>query len=547
MTQIPIGAQLSPVDLPPPPPNADPREPSPTLTPRQRGSRTPQRSRSPLTSRDVSPVRPLGTGRLHSGELGSSPPPTGPTLYHPIPRSTSGTGGAGGGTPSSAVPVPIHSHHLSSRPSSPSSIHSSGSAIFERDIEFPPVSSLSLNPNPTHQQQQHTLNHKSSRLSHLSHGSTLDHTVPAVLDDAVEALTASNNIDENGLSRGFEGLEIEAPAPSITSAGTGTGMARQSSSSLPGMPPSRKVSLGPGGVGSSSGPISSGAAIHSRSPSPISVTSGTSSIASPATSPPILGQFNTQQAAGVTGGQISPTSGEHGLSATVPRPAMPQRISTGPQVPGGWAFGGAPAANASSAASQTAPVQNTIPESAVIAEERASSPSSDGSNNAFQALTPSSLPSHISPNKNNKHRISYLSYNDLLLSVPTKVTSLEDITSGNLSPDHLPGTISPSMSTRSPVMTPHNPISPNLGGSGILGDNSPNPAAILSGGSRSNSISTPPVVGAGPGKTLQPKSSFDGHRPTSLGGLGLGEGEWERQGLGKGLEQRLEEVAQNQN
>ncbi|WVW82157.1 hypothetical protein I302_104163 [Kwoniella bestiolae CBS 10118] len=499
MTQIPAGAQLSPVDLPPPPPGADPREPSATLTPRQRGSRTPQRSRSPLASRDASPVRLGGQGRTHSGELGSSPPSltsisgTGSALQQPIPKSTSGT-------PSPSVPIQTHSHHLS-RPSSPSSIHSSGSAIFERDIEFPPVASLSLNPNPTHQQQHHTLNHKSSRLSHLSHGSALDHTVPAVLDDAVEALTAGG---ADGLSRGFEGLEIEAPAPSTI--GVGAGMARQPSSGLP-----RKISSGP----------QSGNNIHSRSPSPISIASKTSSIASPATSPPILGQLNTQQQGGLPGhgqSQLSPTAGEQGFPGTVPRPAMPQRISTGPQVPGGWAFGGGSSAGATSLPAQA--------ESAVAADDRTSSPTSDSPNNAFQTLTPTSLPSHISPNKN-KHRISYLSYNDLLLSVPTKVTSLEDITSGNLSPDHLPGTVSPSMSTRSPTMSPHNPLSGDL-----------SPITTTGPGA------TPPPQG----KQVQPKSSFDGHsqRPGALGGLGFGEGEWEREGLGKGLEQRLEEVAQGQ-
>ncbi|WWC58502.1 uncharacterized protein I303_101045 [Kwoniella dejecticola CBS 10117] len=491
MTQTPLGAQLSPVDLPPPPPGSDPREPSPTLTPRQRGgSRTPHRPHSPLASRDASPVRPIGQGRSHSSELGTSPPSANlPPLQHPIPKSS--------GTPSSSIPI-HHAPHLSSRPSSPSSIHSSGSAIFERDIEFPPVASLST-PN-----QPHTLNHKSSRLSHLSHGSTLDHTVPAVLDDAVEALTASTD----GLSRGFEGLEIEAPAP----APNGIGMARQSSSSLP-----RKIS--------SSGPHP---LLHSRSPSPVSVNS---SIASPATSPPILGQLHIQQAPGGVPGQsqVSPTAGigESGLPGTVPRPAMPPRMSTGPQVPGGWmsAFGGVNSQPASTSPVQPEPINTATATSREPLDEHASSPNSDGSNSAPNStLTPSSIPSHISPNKN-RHRISYLSYNDLLSAVPTKVTSLEDITSGNLSPDHLPGTVSPSMSTRSPTISPHNPLSPSL-----LGEQSP-------------------AVGAGatsPPKSLQPKSSFDAHRSASLGGLGLGEGEWEREGLGKGLEQRLEEVAQGQ-
>ncbi|WVF70815.1 hypothetical protein IAT40_005609 [Kwoniella sp. CBS 6097] len=568
MTLVPPGAQLAPVDLPPPPPQADPREPSATLTPRQRGSRTPQRSRSPLSSRDASPVRP-NQARSQSSELGSPPP-----LQHPVPRSS------GLGTPSASVP--IHGHHLS-RPSSPSSIHSSGSAIFERDIELPPVASLSLNPNPPH--QAHTLNHKASRLSHLSHGSALDHTVPAVLDDAVEALTAGD-----GLSRGFEGLEIEAPASSA-----GLGMARQSSSSLPGMT-GRKVSSGPH------------AFAHSRSPSPISIASGKSSIASPAQSPPILSQLSTQQQVpglpqGTFGGQAqglvsgsasgssspgptSPTAGKNndqitGLTASVPRPAMPQRISTGPLLPGGWAFGGAAAAPAPTSSRDVSTAQGAVV--ADIQEEAGSAPAPSGVAGPEGARVPSpvdesspvspssivsqsqglppgpgssssppaALPSHLSPNKS-KHRISYLSYNDLLLSVPTQVTSLEDITSGNLSPDHLLGTVSPSMSTRSPVIgSPSNILSGHGQGQGQT--QSPSLAAM--------SASTPPTlggsvgspaggIGAVGGHTIQPRASWDAGSVSGggrLGGLGFGEGEWQREGLGKGLEQRLEEVAHSQN
>ncbi|WVR05773.1 hypothetical protein IAU60_002798 [Kwoniella sp. DSM 27419] len=505
MTLSPAGSHLAPVDLPPPPPAADPREPTQTLTPRQRGSRTPQRSRSPLTSREVSPVRSTSVQRGQSDALGSPP------LYHPVPRPS-----AGSNPPSGSIP--IHGHHLS-RPSSPSSIHSSGSAIFERDIEYPAVATLSLNPNPS---QGHTLNHKSSRLSHLSHGSALDHTVPAVLDDAVEALTAGD-----GMSRGFDGLEIEAPASS-----SGVGMARQSSSSLPVMT-GRRVSGGPA------------MALHSRSPSPISVASRTSSVASPAQSPPILSQLSGQQvmqATGAAGGSAIPSMGDAGAPAGTTRPAMPQRMSTGPQVPGGWAFGGAsqaPKTDAIEEIGSTSPPPEETPASPIA------SPGINTTGAGPSATPPAAIPSHLSPNKN-KHRISYLSANDLLLSVPTQVTSLEDITSGHLSPDHLPGTVSPSMPTHSPVIgSPVRSVSGAASSPAVPG---------LTGMSGSMPAQTPPPsgLGAGPGqKALHPRSSWDANMSASsgqsrLGGLGLGEGEWQREGLGKGLEQRLEEVAQTQ-
>ncbi|KAK8865787.1 hypothetical protein IAR55_000934 [Kwoniella newhampshirensis] len=491
MTLTPLGAHLAPVDLPPPPPAADPREPPANPT-RRSGTLTPQRPRSPanIASRDTSPIRPTGQlNRSPSSEVLTPP------LHHPSPRP------AGFSSTSS---VPIHNHHLS-RPSSPSSIHSSGSAIFERDIELPPVASLSLNPNPV---PSHTLNHKASRLSHLSHGSALDHTVPAVLDDAVEALTAGD-----GLSRGFEGLEIEAPAPGATP----VGMARQSSSSLPSMTGGRKVSIGPSAAALSHS--------QSRSPSPISVASRGSSVASPAQSPPIHAQLSAQQSLqaistntmGKFGGsdpaKLSPTT-------SVPRPVMAQRTSTGPQLPGGWAFGSGSAAPATEDKAPS-PIAE-VPSPALSP----SAPAATAASPISSPTPPNAVPSHLTPTKTKNHRLSFISYNDLLLSVPTQVTNLGEITSGNLSPDHLPGTVSPSMSTRSPVIpTPS------------FGNGLPPPALGLGSG----------VIGGAPvGPGLEPKQSWESGSGGRVGGLGLGEGEWERQGLGKGLEQRLEEVAQNQ-
>ena len=109
---------------------------------------------------------------------------------------------------------------------------------------------------------------------------------------------------------------------------------------------------------------------------------------------------------------------------------------------------------------------------------------------------PSAVPSHLTPSKD-KRRISFISYNDLLLSVPTTVTHLGEITSGQLSPEHLPGTVSPNIS-RSPAPPSINPLSSTAGDS---------------------SSSVPQVDGDG----------------------GAG-GEWSREGLGKGLEQRLEDL-----
>jgi hypothetical protein len=138
------------------------------------------------------------------------------------------------------------------------------------------------------------------------------------------------------------------------------------------------------------------------------------------------------------------------------RPAPLRQLSAGPQLPGGWSFDEDP---------QGA--------TAVKLDDPHPAPA---------------IPSHLTPAKD-KRRISFVSYNDLLLSVPTTVTSLNEITSGNLSPDHLPGTVSPTVPvTRSPALAATATI------------------------------------------------------PSSLSALAPIEGEWSREGLGRGLEQRLESL-----
>ncbi|WVO17822.1 hypothetical protein L204_105520 [Cryptococcus depauperatus] len=492
MTLVPPGVHLAPVDLPPPPPAADPREP-PTNVTRRSGTRTPQRVCSSLSSRDVSPIR----NNRSPGSEQTSP------LLQPFPRAVSAAG-----TPPPAVPIqPVLGlgQHLS-RPSSPSSIHSSGSAIFERDIEQPSMASLSLNPNPPH--QPHTLKHKPSRILHLSHGSPLDHTVPAVLDDAVEALTQGGQ-DTGGL----KDLEIEAPAPNAG------GMARPSLSSLPSIT-GRRIPTGHAAILANS----------SRSPSPVSINSRTSSMASPTQSPPILAQlsgqtFGTAAGPGGTGmaaSLASPATSTQKMqhASSVARPAMPMRISTGPQLPGGWAF-----------KEEKGDVLNKEPQASVPAPTPASIPHPGQTSSPLNVI-----PAHLSPSKvvgkSQHHRLSFVSYNDILLSIPTQVTSFGEITSGTVSPEHLPGTVSPSLSTRSPV------ISPPTNGDSPLPGASPSPvslgnSAVLGQQSQQSAL-----------KKVGPKASWDGN---IRGSFGLGEAEWKKEGLGKGLEQRLEDYAQTEN
>jgi hypothetical protein len=289
-----------------------------------------------------------------------------------------------------------------------------------------------------------TLSHKGSRVFHHPHGSTLEHTVPAVLDDAVEALTASG-------PDSISGLEIEAPAST-------TGAARSGSASLSPALRSRVASM-PFNASRSPSPDSNP---HSPHAPPLSLVAAALAPHSHPKSPTATSPTAVDISQGMPD---SPTQLYHGKH----RPAPLRHLSSGPQLPGGWAFTdedstGATAIRSESASGAATPV-------------------------------PSALPPHLTPTKE-KRRVSFISYNDLLLSVPTAVTSLDDITAGNHAPDHLPGTVSPSVPSRSPVMA----ASPS-------------------------SIAGPCVP--------------DALRP--LGGTML-EGEWSREGLGKGLEQRLEDL-----
>lgn len=456
------------------------------------------------------------------------------------PQASTGSLGHLGGT---ASPSGLHLPHHISRPSSPASIHSSTSAIFERDIELPAVQALSLQPtaaSPT----PHTFNHKPSRLGHLSHGSTLDHTVPAVLDDAVEALAEAGT----GTSRGLQGLEIEAPAPA-----SGIAMARQSSASLAGI--QRK------GSG-----LTAAFATPPRSPSPATTAGGVSRSSSMTPgSPPILsplgqlGGLIRPAGSGHTGekgvplspssplspatsadaADTSPTATPLGVApASAVRPPMQARTSTGPQLPGGWwsSFNEDKEKGGGAAAPTAAPTSAVVAEPSPLSGSTTAGDSSSSLATGGGGVAPvSALPAHLSPNKQQStRRISFLSPTDLLLSVPTQVTPLGEITSGHLSPEHLPGTISPSLATTG-----------TIAGQGVLpGRSSSALAGEILGGAASPSGTVSPSASVGTGAAGATAPPGLASKDSIAAMRGPADGEWAREGLGKGLEQRLEDLVQ---
>lgn len=209
------------MDLPPPPPAFDPREPAPITSsgspahPVNFGSSSSSRSGArspPLVVGDRSTFRRASATAGGPGSRSVSSPPSPRQQAHspssrrsPPPMSSSGnTPSRSFGSSSSAAAASAshygassasHIHHAQPSPSD------SDPRIFERDVEEP------LNAGPTasassgdHHAHPHAHAHDSS-----------DGKVPTVLDDAVEALAS---VSMSAGSSGLYGIEVEAPVPS---------------------------------------------------------------------------------------------------------------------------------------------------------------------------------------------------------------------------------------------------------------------------------------------------------------------------------------------
>jgi len=135
-----------------------------------------------------------------------------------------------------------------------------------------------------------------------------------------------------------------------------------------------------------------------------------------------------------------------------------------------------------------------------------------------QPMTPTSSHSQ------EKRRISFVSYNDLVQSVPTTVSPLSEIANGHIEPDHLPGTVSP-VRAGSPFRVPPASAQPaqlasDLRALGMKRGSEPN----LGMGSRGRS---------GGGRAVDDNATVTGTRERSTS-------TFQREGLGKGLTERLE-------
>ncbi len=240
MLNMPL-CPLTDGDLPPPPPELDPREPpAPTTVPHRTPSRAHLHSptaqvhsasrsharsarSSPAHSRATSPSPAVGSplgmivaggalGGLREREPGA-----------PSSVSASASGSAHGSPPLlSTAGSHAHAHTHSHAHSAP---HSPSSLIFERDVTLiPPPIDLSHKPSRLGSPAPHAHAH-----AHAGHYDASDGKVPTVLDDAVEALAAvqlSAPGGEWGTGTGLGGpggmgimagdaIEIEGPVSAV--------------------------------------------------------------------------------------------------------------------------------------------------------------------------------------------------------------------------------------------------------------------------------------------------------------------------------------------
>ncbi|RDB16575.1 hypothetical protein Hypma_002747 [Hypsizygus marmoreus] len=387
-------------------------------------------------------------------------------------------------------------------PSSPTSVHSSSSAIFERDIE--PLSPPS--PQPYSSANAH-------RIPRSKTTEQIEHSVPSVLDSAAAILASmqgtndvavvapapyANTFAGSGFASPIGSFRSRSPSPTIGS------LAAQGRNSLLLSIPQQSLSGSPPKTSSLVRPTPS---IQTTNPSPPAIVTPTSAYFTVADESETS---SVAQSASEADGSPTTTTREHPLPST--------------------------SASASSPPS-TQPTRTT------------SAPAS-----STQPISPTSPASTTSLNAASK-RLSFISYGDLLTSTPTSTLPLSSLTTAASAiepPPHIPGVAgltqgspvpypgSAGTSLRgfviNPHPIPHHPSSPSSPASAPLaldafGPTSPNVAV------QNGSIKAPSRSHS-PGKHESAALAMLGPGgPATLDDVG---GEWEREGLGRGLEERLD-------
>ncbi|KAF8964591.1 hypothetical protein BDZ97DRAFT_1919011 [Flammula alnicola] len=399
----------------------------------------------------------------------------------------------------------LGSRSPNSIPSSPTSVRSSSSAIFERDIEpIVPPSPPSTHHHPTNPH----------RIPRAKGTEQLEQSVPSVLDSAASILTGLEDVDV------AEQVAVVAPASSTFDAmGRSSGFAS---------PIGSFRSRSPSPLGSRAGAGQARAELllsipHPNQPphtisSPTSVL-GLQNMTSPTTSPPATSSLSTGSPsrpqikpadASVTISQVS--IGNNNITGDVSTGGAPSIVTSVPDY--------ASITSSVDASEESSPITTTqehppnhlaspglspLYTTSALASPQSliSSPIASPSSAANNLSHPPS-PVHVA-----KKRLSFMSYSDLISSTPATMQTLSSLTtcaSTAEPPPHIPSVSGLNIASAMQAQQQSNSATPSLHGFSLV------PTGGLTHAGKRDSIAM-------------------------LDNLG---GEWERQGLGRGLEERLE-------
>ncbi|TFK67797.1 hypothetical protein BDN72DRAFT_858844 [Pluteus cervinus] len=403
----------------------------------------------------------------------------------------------------------LGSRSPNSIPSSPTSVHSSSSAIFERDIE-PIVSSSSPSSHPHH--PHHPPN--PHRIPRSKTTEQIEQAVPSVLDSAASILASLEDADSS---------EIAVLTPATT--------------------PFDSILSRSGGSGFAS-PIGS---FRSRSPSPV----GSRSTGAPgillslpnATSPrpliqsePLVQTPTSRQGTAdsfnlalptdhtVTPSIITPTTAYFTTPDSSPRDIPTQPIPTSNSVASSPGDITQPLSISNSSPSSTPLILgSSSPTAAATAAILAASVAATATINPHGTSSTSSHPP--SPHHPPTKRLSFMSYSDLLSSTPSSTLPLSSLTtsaSSNEPPPHIPS-VSGFVHTQTQAQQ--------------VGSAAASVRGLMLGGGSERSPSG--TFGMGTGRVSPGIFGGGGQRDSIVMVDDVG-GEWEREGLGRGLEERLE-------
>ncbi|GLB40824.1 hypothetical protein LshimejAT787_0900390 [Lyophyllum shimeji] len=394
-------------------------------------------------------------------------------------------------------------------PSSPTSVHSSSSAIFERDIE--PLSPPS--PQTHHHSHHHHHTTNAHRIPRSKTTEQIEHSVPSVLDSAAAILASIQNTNASdvaivapapypasfagsGFASPIGSFRSRSPSPTIGNSLAAHGRANSLLLSIPQQQQQQQQPAQP--------PVSSQPATR---PTPSIQTKDVSQPGPPAIVTPTSAYYSVADESEM-GSTIHSADEAEDPATNAP---APHQIQT-PQTPPPTNPFSLPALRPSSSPSSASHVHSPA------------SPSSTSPSNPTANPNPASTAAtNPNPNANPtaaSKRLSFVSYADLLASSPTSTLPLSSLTFAAAAaepPPHLPSV---------------SPLSSPSAGTSLRGFamSSPTSPADVFGG------------GAGGGGT----GSVRGKRDSALLGAGTGTGmddvggEWEREGLGRGLVERLD-------